>query len=90
VLSNYIVLTDSLGRPLAVSHLAESVCHLFRIAINAVVGASGAAVDGLDSPLAGAIVHFSLVNFSIHLKRPPVLLNLKKNGQPHHCELPIL
>ena len=52
--SGKIILPDPFGTPLAISHLPEPKRHFLRIAINAVVGATGAAVDGFSGPFAGS------------------------------------
>jgi hypothetical protein len=76
VLSNYIMLPNVFGAPLAFSDLPESQCHPLPIAINAVVRATGTTVDRFGCPLAGA-VGITLIDILFHHK----LLSERK-GQP--------
>jgi hypothetical protein len=55
---DYILLPDSLKRPLGGRDLLEPDCHFFCIAIPAIMGTAGAAIYGFNRPFLRTVAIF--------------------------------
>jgi hypothetical protein len=58
MLSDYIMLPNPFGTPLAINYLLALKRQSFRIAINTAMGTPGAAVNGYVRPFVGSMIIF--------------------------------